>query len=767
MVTDKERDYLWDTYAADRRARLNLGIRRRLAPLMERDRRRIELMNGLLLTMPGTPVIYYGDEIAMGDNVHLGDRDGVRTPMQWSPDRNGGFSRSDPAALALPAIMDALYGYQAVNVEAQSRDPHSLLNWLKRMLAVRKRHRAFGRGALTFLSPQNRKILAYLREYEAEVILCVANMSRSAQAVELDLSAFAGWTPLELSGRTAFPKIGAASYLFTLPPHGFYWFQLCEDGASDIAGPPDAGQGPEFQTFVLRADLSDLMSPKSWGILVEEALKDYLPARRWYQGKDSAIQAVSISDWARLPGGVGLLAFVRTTTADGVDLYSQPLAVAWEGPATGAEAPDLPIARVRRGRAVGLLVDGFAMPGFTGAVIAGLRDQIRLTTQTGDLHFIAYPGFDLEPDMELGAASREQSNSSVAIGQRGLLKLFRRLVPGVHPEIEMTRILTERGFTNSAALLGEVRHVAAGGEAHTVMALSRFIDNQGDAWSWSLDRLKIALGDHPVSHEAEPSDPAEVEAAPAFESYSAFAQTLGRRLAQMHAALALACDDPAFSPERVTAAVAQTWAQAAQTQLADALERLQRADPRLNPDHRATAAALFERRDQLNAQISARIQAAVGGVRTRIHGDLHLGQVLIVGAEVAIIDFEGEPTKPLDERRAKHSPLRDVAGVLRSFDYAAARVAQELDEREPGAALAAAKGLDTFRCVSSAAFLEGYRQAGGEVDPSVLDVFLLEKAAYEMAYETANRPKWIDTPLQGLIAIADRLIGAPTASPPE
>jgi maltose alpha-D-glucosyltransferase/alpha-amylase len=765
MVTDKERDYLWDTYAADRRARLNLGIRRRLAPLMERDRRRIELMNGLLLTMPGTPVIYYGDEIAMGDNVHLGDRDGVRTPMQWSPDRNGGFSRSDPAALTLPAIMDALYGYQAVNVEAQSRDPHSLLNWLKRMLAVRKQHQAFGRGALTFLRPQNRKILAYLREYEAEVILCVANMSRSAQAVELDLSAFAGRTPLELSGRTAFPKIGALSYLFTLPPHGFYWFQLCKDGASDIASFTDMRPTPELQTFVLRADLSDLMSPKIQGMLIEEVLKDYLPARRWYQGKDSAVEAVSISDWARLPSGAGLLAFARTMTADGVNLYSQPLAIAWEGQATAAEAQDLPIARVRRARTVGFLIDGFATPAFTFAVIAGLRDQIRLPTQTGDLRFIAYPDFDLEPDMELGAVSREQSNSSVSIGQRGLLKLFRRLVPGVHPEIEMTRILTERGFTNSATLLGEVRHVAADGEVHMVMALSRFIDNQGDAWSWSLDRLKLALVDHPATVGPKAPDPADAEtkheSAPAFESYSAFAQTLGRRLAQMHAALAQACDDPAFSPERVTPAVAQTWAQAAQTQLADALERLQRADARLNPDHRATAAALFERRDQLNAQISARIQAAVGGVRTRIHGDLHLGQVLIVGADVAIIDFEGEPTKPLDERRAKHSPLRDVAGVLRSFDYAAARVAQELDEPEPGAALAAAKGLDTFRCVSSAAFLEGYRQAGGEVDPSVLDVFLLEKAAYEMAYETANRPKWIDAPLQGLIAIADRLIGAP------
>ena len=188
MVTDSERDYLWETYAADRRARINLGIRRRLAPLLERDRRRIELMNCLLLSMPGTPVIYYGDEIGMGDNIHLGDRDGVRTPMQWSPDRNGGFSRADPAALVLPTLMDPLYGYETVNVEAQLRDRHSLLHWMRRMLAIRRRHAAFGRGTLRFLYPRNRKVLAFLREHDGEIILCVANVSRAPEAVELDLS---------------------------------------------------------------------------------------------------------------------------------------------------------------------------------------------------------------------------------------------------------------------------------------------------------------------------------------------------------------------------------------------------------------------------------------------------------------------------------------------------------------------------------------------------------------------------------------------------
>ena len=272
MVTDSERDYLWQTYAADRRARLNLGIRRRLAPLLERDRRRFELMNCLLLSMSGTPVIYYGDEIGMGDNIYLGDRNGVRTPMQWTPDRNGGFSRADPAALVLPPIMDPLYGYGAVNVEAQTRDPHSVLNWTRRMLAVRRRHPALGRGTLTFLYPKNRKILAYLREYEGETLLCVANVAHSPQAVELDLSAFAGRVPVELNAGTPFPPIGELTYLLTLPPYGFYWFVLGEASDWPAWHTPAPEPLPEFVTLVLRENLGKVLSTTAEAVIVREIL---------------------------------------------------------------------------------------------------------------------------------------------------------------------------------------------------------------------------------------------------------------------------------------------------------------------------------------------------------------------------------------------------------------------------------------------------------------------------------------------------------------
>ena len=301
MVTDEERDYLWNTYASDRRARINLGIRRRLAPLLQRDRRRIELMNGLLLSMPGTPVIYYGDEIGMGDNIHLGDRDGVRTPMQWSEDRNGGFSRADPASVVLPPIMDPLYGFSAVNVEAQARDPHSLLNWMRRMLSLRRNHQAFGRGTLRFLYPGNRRVMAYLREYDGDTILCVANLARTPQAVELDLAEYEGCVPVELSGPSPFPPVGKLTYLLTLPPYGFYWMSL-----SKVEKPPawhQAGgeQLPEFQTLVVRESLRELLSEHYTARILGELLPDYLPHRRWFAAKNQRITAARLAYAVPLP----------------------------------------------------------------------------------------------------------------------------------------------------------------------------------------------------------------------------------------------------------------------------------------------------------------------------------------------------------------------------------------------------------------------------------------------------------------------------------
>ncbi|MCQ4158437.1 maltose alpha-D-glucosyltransferase [Roseomonas sp. GC11] len=757
MVTDRERDYLWETYASDRRARINLGIRRRLAPLLEHDRRRIELMKSLLLSMPGTPVLYYGDEIGMGDNIHLGDRDGVRTPMQWSPDRNGGFSRATPAQLVLPSIMDPVYGFEAVNVEAQGNDPHSLLNWTRRMLAVRKRHKAFGRGSFGYLYPGNRKILAYLREHEGETILCVCNLSRTAQAVELDLSAYAGRVPVELVGGSSFPPIGQLTYLLTLPPYGFYWFLLATEAAMPGWHTPAPEPMSELSTLVLRGGLGDVLNAAPRRILEQEALPHYLTRRRWFAGKDGATLAprLVLAETLSVRESEVLLTEVEVTEGNGTARYLLPLGLVWEEELTTALPQQLALARVRRGRRVGLLTDAFALDAWPQGVLRGLRDEAVIPLSEGEIRFLPTSLFmpDAIPgDAEIRRLSAEQSNSSLIIGEQAVLKLVRRVTEGISPETEMTRHLTERGFAQTAPLLGEVVRVTPDGTPRTLVVLQGFVRNQGDGWGWTIEFLNRSVADMAVKEAA-----AE-EQDDAFSNYAVFAAALGRRLGEMHALLAEDCGEDAFRPEIATEKDAQAWAKGARAQFEAALKTLAQV-PEAEP-LRTGRAALLDAIDRLAA-------LGVGALKTRIHGDFHLGQVLVVQGDACIIDFEGEPAKSLAQRRAKTSPLRDVAGLLRSFDYAVASA--EPDRGAPGEASNRHDALlEGFRQRAAATFLEAYRDAqaraarpwaSAAAEAALLDLFLLEKAAYEICYEAANRPSWLPIPLAGLRRIADRLLG--------
>jgi len=317
MVTDRERDYLWQTYADDKRARINLGIRRRLAPLMQNDRRKIELMNSMLMSMPGTPILYYGDELGMGDNYYLGDRDGVRTPMQWSPDLNAGFSRANPQQLYLPVILDPIYGYQAINVERQASDPSSLLNWMRKLIAVRKQHPAFGRGTFRMLYPRNRKILAYIRQHEDDVILCVANLSRAAQAVELDLHDWKGMVPLEVTGRSPFPPIGDLPYLVTLPAHGFYWFHLTNETEAPHWHQQVPDILPEFITLTTRdGSIRNSLEGREGRQFEAETLPRFLELQRWFGAKDKAIQSAKLKTLSELPDTKFVLAVSTVNLGD-------------------------------------------------------------------------------------------------------------------------------------------------------------------------------------------------------------------------------------------------------------------------------------------------------------------------------------------------------------------------------------------------------------------------------------------------------------------
>ena len=764
MVTDSERDYLWETYAADQRARINLGIRRRLAPLLERDRRRVELMNSLLLSMPGTPVIYYGDEIGMGDNIHLGDRDGVRTPMQWSPDRNGGFSRADPAALVLPAIMDPLYGFETTNVEAQSRDPHSLLNWVRRMLSVRRQHKAFGRGSLRFIYPKNRKILAYLRLYEEETILCVANVSRTPQAVELDLSEMSNRIPIELTGGSVFPPIGQLSYLLTLPPYGVYWFLLVSEAEWPSWHTPAPEPMPEYETLVMRESIARALTEGGDNRLEREALPLYLSKRRWFSAKDETIDEVKIASVVALPGAERetLLAELEVGKGTRLSRWFLPLSISWDDEPTSALPTQLALARVRKARRVGLLTDAFALQHFAHAMLQSLAQGLRLEMAEGELRF--EPSDDLKgymPAPHAGVAwlSSEQSNSSLIVGDAVMLKILRRLGPGVHPEAEMTRYLTEKAFTHTAPLLGEVMRVGPSGDLTTFAIAQGFVRNQGDAWTWMLEQIARATDEVGTHERSMPDDDP-------LTTCLAFAATIGRRLGEMHSVLAAPTDQEAFAPERADAKVASTWGAKVRDLLERAFDILAAKNDYERASDAVAAAHILKQRKALRQIVSALARRAKGSFMCRVHGDFHLGQVLVANGDAYIIDFEGEPNRPLAERRAKSSPFRDVAGMLRSFDYAAAMVVRKgqvgLARTSPGQR---DDLLEQFRERASATFLEGYRGAATGIDlrgeGALLDLFLIEKAAYEITYEAANRPAWLDVPLHGLAALVERIIPGP------
>ncbi len=764
MVTDNERDYLWEIYAADRRARLNLGIRRRLTPLLERDRRRVELLNCLLLAMPGTPVIYYGDEIGMGDNFHLGDRDGVRTPMQWSPDRNGGFSRADPATLVLPPIMDPLYGYEAVNVELQSRDPHSLLNWMRRMLAVRRQHRALGRGSLRFLYPKNRKVLAYLREYEGETILCVANLARSAQAVELDLSEFGGRIPIELNNGSPFPPIGQLTYLLTMPPYGFYWFLLAVEGDWPSWHTPAPEPMPEYQTIVLRGHLAETLLGPAKPTLENEVLPAYLQKRRWFSAKNQILESVRLGYAVPMTDGEDecQLCEIETVTSAGTAQWLIPLAIVEDTEHSVALPNQLALARVRRERRVGLLTDGFAVPAFAYQMIERLARGSRTATARGEIRFL--PTADhiaklaIPKGAEINWISAEQSNSSLTIADQVMLKVFRRIAGGKHPEAEMSRYLTGNGFANAAPLLGEIVRVAPDGTSYSLAVAQGFVRNQGDAWSWVSDHLLMAQDD---LASAQPAAETEHDHLTDYERLTA---TIGRRLGEMHKVLARPTDDPAFSPVRADSETLETWRDRARNSLQAAFETLASHEWE-RADDGDRAARLLEQRTQLLAVVDDIPHVAAGALMTRIHGDFHLGQVLVSSGDAYIIDFEGEPGRTLEERRAKASPLRDVAGLLRSLDYVAANL---MDRRNvssgPISSDRIQEFLAHFRSASAAAFLKGYRTAAGadagSWNEKILELLLLEKAAYEINYEAANRPPWLPVPLAGMTRLAHRILAA-------
>lgn len=772
MVTSKERDYMYSTYAADPRARINLGIRRRLAPLMENDPDRIKLMNSLLLSMPGSPIIYYGDELGMGDNVFVGDRNGVRTPMQWSPDRNAGFSRADPQRLYLPPIMDAVYGYEAINVEAQSRDASSLLNWTRRMLAVRKTSRAFGRGKRTFLKPGNRKILAYLSEYDEDAILCVANLGRAAQPVELDLARFKGRVPVEMLGRVAFPPIGELPYLLTLPAYGFYWFRL----ATDVAVPHwhDEHFALEDRPVLVLFDgwtslFRDRVVPWRIGMADKtrtqfetDTLPRYIEVQRWYATKTSTIKRAKLVDHALWDEGKlsWLLSLIELDGAAERPTYFMPLALAWEDhdDVRLRNLTPTAIAKVRQQGDVGVMGDAFSDEAFCRAMIQAIGADKSFATAHGKLHFrptaafARIAGADFA-QLPVGRPQAQSSNTIVSVGERLFLKGYRRLRVGVNPELEIGRFLTEVAhYPHCAPVAGALEYAAADGRMMTLALVQGYVSNQGDGWVYTLDYLERYLEQSLASIEELPQD--------VHGAYLALIARLGERTGQLHLAFAQRSDDPAFAPEMLGPVDIARYRAQATDEARATFALLESGISRLPDAARSDAQALLAQRDLVLSHIESFTAETPAALKTRYHGDFHLGQVLLVKNDFVIIDFEGEPARSFEERRVKQSPLRDVAGMLRSFNYAqwsalrhVAQDAQAIAKLEPLAHAWETEVRQTFlqaydRVARNAGIYESLEPGRG-----LLGLFELEKALYELRYELGNRPDWVRIPLHGLLGL--------------
>ena len=761
--------------------RINVGIRRRLAPLMENSRRRVELLNVLLFSLPGTPVVYYGDEIGMGDNIYLGDRNGVRTPMQWTSDRNGGFSRADPARLYAPPIMDPVYGYQAINVEAQERYPFSLLNWMKRLIALRKQHPVLGRGALEFLSCSNRKVLAYVRHDDRESLLVVCNLSRYPQPASLDMSAHAGRLPIEMIGETEFPRIEGRDYFLTLGPYGYFVFRL-DAVLEPMTARPVA---PEPEQAVLE-QLPGLLAGVAWDTLLDGALRRYverealvgfLHRQRWAGVRPGEIAAARFADWALVRAGAHpvFLTLIEAKLAEpapdsnGVRRYFVPLAAVSNDEAVrvAAEAPSAVLARITGARK-GLLVDAAWDDHASMLLLEAVGAGRRIVAQEGTVRarrgaaYLADDPAQLVPVERTGIAQR---HTALRFGTRKILRVFRRLDPGVSPDLEMVQHLEGLGFNRLPPLAGWIEYApVAHGDGATLAMVQGLVRNQGDAWSWMLDEVgrfferATARGRAPALPEGRSwragRDPLPPMAADLIGLPLVTAATIGRRAAELHRLLARQTDDPSFAPEPLSPALV--------ARLVDEVSA--DAGAMLGTVASVQSAAGGIDAARIGGAIAERLAATATvddtGWRTRIHGDFHLGQILWAEQDVIVLDFGGEPARPVAERRAKRSPLRDVADMVRSFGYAAQAALMAHGRQRPDGDLTIAAGWsDLWERSLVLAFLGSYRDgmegcpavpAGDEAFAQLLDLFVVQKALSELRHELATRPDWAHIPLKAL-----------------
>ena len=791
MVTEEERDYMYKMFAQDHGAKINEGIRRRLAPLLGNDRRKIELLNSLLFSLPGTPVIYYGDEIGMGDNIYLGDRNGIRTPMQWNADRNAGFSTANPQKLFLPVIRDPAYRYESINVEVQSKNTASLLWWTKNVIAMRKRMKALSQGSTRFLDSGNGKVLAFVRQVQGESVLIVANLSKYSQAAELRLKEFKGNQPIEIFSQNKFFEITDNPYGITLGPYAYYWF-LLEKEDEYVEKPVLVEALSEIESEVEWEQFFDNYTSKRK--FLKQALPPYMKSCRWFSGKSRTVVSLDIDRFPIIhTEGVGkndvvYFSQVDVRYTDGLpETYSLPIAFVTDA----AEIvqylktkPQAVMCYFKTPTKEGILVDGLFEEAFRKKIFECIQNDVQINVTEGYLKFEAgniLKDLKLEK-IESEILKAEQSNTSVIYNDQFFFKIYRKLDTDVNPDLELVRYLSEKtNFENSPRYGGGIEFYDNNTKAFTILGLlQNKIPNQGEAWSSTLEALtryydmvfeKVAKTDTPPAlvkkdrmyFEDVPTKVQRLIGSVTYERVT----LLARRTAEMHLGLSQEMDEEDFKPEKFTQHYQRSIYAGHRKVVSEKLNALENRMSKL-PEHvKAEAQMVLDMREQIMEAFSDIFAEKIEATKIRVHGDYHLGQVLFNGKDYFIIDFEGEPMLSISERRLKKTPFKDVAGMMRSFHYAAyGQLVLNQNYRKEDMPFLEEWALQWYHYVSQF-YLTAYldRAEGANFLPPdeggkqmLLRTYMLEKAIYEVGYEMNARPDWLRVPVRGVLYVMNEYL---------
>ncbi|GAB3316841.1 maltose alpha-D-glucosyltransferase [Larkinella ripae] len=780
MVTDDERDYMYKMYAKNPKARINLGIRHRLAPLMDNDRRKIELLNSLLFSLAGTPVLYYGDEIGMGDNVYLGDRDGVRTPMQWSPDRNAGFSVTNPQKLYLPVILDPAYHYEAVNVETQWQNTSSLLWFTKRMINMRKRYKAFGRGDLKFLNVENPKVLAFTRTYEDETLLIVVNLSKHSQPAEVDLGGFVGYRLVELFSKNRFPAITDNSpYRFTLAPYDYQWFALQKTH-------PNISPESALPQITL-AQWEDLMQAQTRSQLENDILPNYITEANWFIGKGREIDSFSISDQAMidLDDKRGSLLLVEVTYEQGLpELYQVPVTFVQGDRASqiSASCPQAVLAQMKLGDEDGLLCDAFFTDRLHQLLFGKLAASQSIPAKNGKLVFAGDKSLKKyrqdTDEIKSKMHTSDRDYTAITYDNRFFLKMYRKVDWNLNPDIEISRYLSEEAkFEYIPEFLGTIEWQSEKGLISLGM-VEAMVENHGDGHSFMLERIhnyierilarskdtlatvcrQGSLGD-PQGYDDLSDNCRELLGGSASEQ----ARQLGIRTGQMHLALA-ATTNKDFAPEEFSLHYQRSLFAGMQSLVRESYQSQNRSLKNLPDGSKSEIEAILDKKQAVLKTMKRIYDHKLDALKIRIHGNYHLGQILLTGKDLAIQDFGGNPLRTFSTRRIKRSPLRDVAAMIRSFYYVAYEgfLATNQVPKEDIKNLLPFADLWAFQI--SEIFLKAYLDTVQDSNfypkdkadlQMMLETYLLERAIFDLNYDLANRPERVLAPVRIINTIVE------------